>query len=89
VQHVVRWWAAIPAAAAIGAGTGALVAHHVGAFGAGTGAVIAVVAAVLAACARTSLARMPFDAGSLQVAATLPLAVAAPVVLMVARIMVG
>ena len=89
VQAQVPLWASIPAGVAIGAGAGMLVSHEAGAFGVGTGAVVSLVSVVLAVGARAALSRVPPGVVSWPVAATLPLVVVPPAVLVVARIMVG
>jgi len=89
VQRQVPLWASIPGGLALGTGAGLLVSHEADAFGLGTGAVVAIVAAVLAVGARAALAKVPSGVVGLPVAATLPLVVVPPAVLVVARIMVG
>jgi hypothetical protein len=89
VQPQVPLWASIPLGVAVGAGAGLLVSHEEGAFGMGTGAVVALVAAALAVGARAALAKVPPGVVGWPVAATLPLVVVPPAVLVVARIMVG
>jgi hypothetical protein len=89
VQPQVPLWASIPVGLALGAGAGLLVSHETGAFGLGTGAVVALVAVALAVGARAALAKMPSGVVAWPVAATLPLVVVPPAVLVVARIMVG
>jgi sulfur-carrier protein len=89
VQSQVPLWASIPAGLALGAGAGLLVSHETGAFGLGTGAVVALVSVALAVGARAALAKVPVGIVAWPVAATLPLVVVPPAVLVVARIMVG
>jgi len=89
VQPQVPLWASIPAGLALGAGAGLLVSHETGAFGISTGAVVALVAVALAVGARAALAKVPPGIVAWPVAATLPLVVVPPAVLVVARIMVG
>jgi hypothetical protein len=89
VQPHVPLWASIPAGLALGAGAGLLVSHATGAFGLGTGAVVALVSVALAVGARAALAKVPAGVVAWPVAATLPLVVVPPAVLVVARIMVG
>jgi hypothetical protein len=89
VQPQVPLWASIPAGLALGAGAGLLVSHAEDAFGMGTGAVVALVAVVLAVGARAALAKVPPEMVAWPVTATLPLVLAPPAVLVVARIMVG
>jgi hypothetical protein len=89
VQPQVPLWASIPAGLALGAGAGLLVSHETGAFGIGTGAVVALVAVALAVGARAALAKVSPRVVAWPVAATLPLVVVPPALLVVARIMVG
>ena len=89
VQPQVPLWASIPAGLALGAGAGLLVSHETGAFGNGAGAVVALVAVAVAVGARAALAKVPPGVVVWPVAATLPLVVVPPAVLVVARIMVG
>ena len=89
VQPQVPLWVSIPAGLALGAGAGLLVSHAAGAFGMGTGAVVALVAVAVAVGARAALAKVPQGVVAWPVAATLPLVVVPPAVLVVARIMVG
>lgn len=89
VHPKVPLWASIPVGIALGAGAGLLVSHEAAAFGLGTGAVVALVAVVLAVGARAALAKVPPGVVAWPVAATLPLVVVPPAVLVVARIMVG
>jgi hypothetical protein len=89
VQRQIPLWASIPGGLVIGAGAGLLVSRQTGAFGIGTAAVVALVAVALAVGARAALAKMPAGLVSWPVAATLPIVVVPPAVLVVARIMVG
>ena len=89
VQPQVPLWASIPAGLALGAGAGLLVSHETGALRLGTGAVVALVSVALAVGARAALAKVPPGVVAWPVAATLPLVVVPPAVLVVARIMVG
>jgi hypothetical protein len=88
-QRRVSLWAAVPSGLALGVGAGVLVSGHADVFGLGTGAVVALVAVVLAVGARAALARVPEGVVGWPVAATLPIVVVPPAVLVVARIMVG
>lgn len=88
-QRRVPLWAAIPGGLALGVGAGVLVSGNADVFGLGTGAVVALVAVVLAVGARAALARVPEGVVGWPVAATLPIVVVPPAVLVVARIMVG
>jgi hypothetical protein len=89
IQRGVPLWAAVPGGIALGVGAGVLVSRAADAFGLGTGAVVALVAVVLAVGARAALARVPEGVVAWPVAATLPIVVVPPAVLVVARIMVG
>jgi hypothetical protein len=89
VQSQVPLWVSIPAGLLLGAGAGLLVSHETGAFGLGTGAIVALVSVALAVGARAALAKVPAGVVGWPVAATLPLVVVPPAVLVVARIMVG
>ena len=89
VQRQVPMWASVPGGLAVGAGAGLLVSRQTGAFGIGTAAVVAFVAVALAVGARAALAKVPAGVVSWPVAATLPIVVVPPAVLVVARIMVG
>jgi hypothetical protein len=89
VQRQIPLWASIPGGLVLGAGAGLLVSEHTGAFGLGTAAVVALVAVALAVGARAALAKVPTGLVTWSVAATLPLVVVPPAVLVVARIMVG
>jgi hypothetical protein len=82
-------WASIPAGVGVGAGAGLLVSHEAGAFGLGTGAVVALVSVALSVGARAALSKVPPGVVAWPVAASLPLVVVPPAVLVVARIMVG
>jgi len=89
LQRRVPLWVAVPGGLALGVGAGMLVSGHAGVFGLGTGAVVALVAVALAVGARAALARVPEGVVAWPVAATLPIVVVPPAVLVVARIMVG
>ncbi len=89
IQAQVPLWASIPAGVGAGAGAGLLVSHEAGAFGLGTGAVVALVSVALSVGARAALSKVPPGVVAWPVAASLPLVVVPPAVLVVARIMVG
>ncbi|MDQ1486639.1 MAG: hypothetical protein QOJ62_2332 [Actinomycetota bacterium] len=91
IQARVPLWASVPLGLAVGLGAGLLVGQRVAAVGVGAGAAIAAAAVVLGVAARAvaRAAAAPDDLTSLAITATLPVAVVAPAVLVVARIMVG
>ena len=91
VQRKVPMWASLPVGIGAGIGVGVLVARQASLVGVGSGMAIAAVATVVALAARVTTATFEgVSAGAIRsVAATLPILVVAPAVLVVARIMVG
>lgn len=87
VQARVPSWLSLPLGLLIGVGVGAAIASQSSDVGAGTGVALAATAAVLALAGR--IAVTPAGWRSPPVAVTLPVALLAPAVLVVARVMVG